>query len=152
MKRASRYLAGAIAAAAALVLAAGAAQSAENGVKSLQEALAQINLEQQALFQQFQMIEQLRRMNLEVVPSRGSSGAPELYDDVVAAKKEQADREEGYRRELRELFQRYRDLERQKQPIMDSLRQARQAAPPAPAPKGGSDQETRDDSRREQRP
>jgi hypothetical protein len=46
---------------------------------------------------------------------------------MTATRRAQADREEAYARESRELYQRHRDLEREKQPIIESLRRLRQA-------------------------
>lgn len=116
-------------AALTVVLSMDAAPAAENDVKALQEALNLINQEQQAVYQQFQMIQQLRRANAEPMLPPVGGGVPGNYDDVVAAKKGQAEREEAYARELQELYRRHRDLERERQPIMESLRRLRQEAP-----------------------
>lgn len=108
------------------------ALAAGEDVKALQEALALINQEQQAVFQQFQMIQQLRRANAEPVLPPVGGGPPGNYDEVAAAKKTQAEREESYARELQELYQRHRELEQEKRPIMETLRRLRQDVPRAP--------------------
>jgi hypothetical protein len=56
------------------------------------------------------------------------------YDDMTATRRTQAEREEAYLRELQDLYQRHRELEQQKQPILDNLR--RLYPPPPGAPKG----------------
>lgn len=122
-------IARAMAALTVIVLGLGTTQAAENDVKALHEALTLINQEQQAVFQQFQMIQQLRRANAEPVLPPVGGGPPGNYDDVVAAKKGQAEREEAYARELQELYRRHRDLEQEKRPLMEGLRRLRQEAP-----------------------
>jgi hypothetical protein len=109
-----------------MLLGANAAWPAEDE-KALQAALTLLNQEQQAIFQQFQMIQQLRRSNAEPVLPAIGGGPPGNYDDMTATRRAQADREEAYARESRELYQRHRDLEREKQPIIESLRRLRQA-------------------------
>ena len=103
-------------------------------VRALRESLTLINQEQQAIFQQFQMIQQLRRANAESAVPPVGGGPPGSYEDMAATRRTQAEREEAYLRELQELYQRHRDLEQQKQPILDNLR--RLYPPPPGAPKG----------------
>lgn len=116
----------------AVALYAGGAGAAAEEVKALQEQLSLITQEQQAVFQQFQMIQQLRRSNAEPVLPPIGGGPPGNYDDMVASKRAQAERDEAYARELRELYQRHQDLEREKQPILRRLRQLRESAQRAP--------------------
>lgn len=122
-----------LAAVAAVLFGAHPVGAASEDAKALQEALSNINQEQQAVYQQFQMIQQLRRSNAEpVIPPIGG-GPPGSYDDMVASKRAQMDRDEAYERELRELYQRHQDLEREKQPILERLRQLRETPARAPA-------------------
>ena len=44
---------------------------------------------------------------------------------MVASKRAQAEREEAYAKELRDLYQRHRDIEREKQPIIERMRNLR---------------------------
>ena len=113
---------------------AGRAQAADEAVRALQQSLSLINQEQQAIFQQFEMIQQLRRANAEAATPPIGGGPPGNYDDMAATKRTQAEREEAYVRELQDLYQRHRDLEQQKQPILDNLR--RRYPPPPGAPGG----------------
>lgn len=120
---------------ALLLLIPGAVFAADEDLKALQEQLSLITQEQQAVFQQFQMIQQLRRSNAEPpIPPIGG-GPPGNYDDMVASKRAQAERDEAYARELRELYQRHQDLERDKEPILQRLRQLRESRS---RPSGGS--------------
>ena len=114
---------------AAGMLAAGMAGAAGEDARALQEALSLISQEQQALFQQFQMIQQLRRSNAEPVLPPVGGGPPGNYDDMVAYRRSQMERDEAYARDLRELYQRHQDLEREKQPILAKLRELRQSPP-----------------------
>ncbi|HET9663675.1 MAG TPA: hypothetical protein VFP00_05545 [Burkholderiales bacterium] len=116
---------------AALLFGWNAAHAASEEVKSLQDALSVLNQEQQAIYQQFQMIQQLRRSNAEPVAPAIGGGAPGNYDEMIATKRAQSEREEAYARELRDLYQRHRDIEREKQPIIENLRRLREKAPPA---------------------
>ena len=113
---------------------AGRAQGTDEAVRALQQSLSLINQEQQAIFQQFEMIQQLRRANAEAATPPIGGGPPGNYDDMAATKRTQAEREEAYVRELQDLYQRHRDLEQQKQPILDNLR--RRYPPPPGAPGG----------------
>ena len=115
-----------------LLTLTGAARAAGDDLKSLQDTLNMLNQEQQAVYQQFQMIQQLRRSNSEPLMPQIGGGPPGNYDEMVASKRAQAEREDAYARELRDLYQRHRDLEREKQPIVERIRQIR-ANPPRPA-------------------
>lgn len=115
-----------------LLLVSTGAAAANEELRSLQEQLALINQQQQALYQQFQMIQQLRRSNVEPGLPQIGGGPPGNYEEMVASKRAQAERDEAYARELRELYQRHQDLEREKQPIIQRLRQLREPAPRAP--------------------
>jgi hypothetical protein len=132
---------------AAILLGIGGAGAAGDDAKVLQEALSIINQEQQAVYQQFQMIQQLRRSNAEPVLPPIGGGPPGNYDDMVASRRAQVERDEAYARELRELYQRHQELERKKQPILEGLRGLRDekarapspsAAPPPPPPPAGA--------------
>jgi hypothetical protein len=112
---------------ALLLLSGSGSIFAADDLKALQEQLALINQEQQAVYQQFQMIQQLRRSNAEPVLPPIGGGQPGNYDDMVASKRAQAERDEAYARELRELYQRHQDLEREKQPILQRLRELRES-------------------------
>ncbi|MGQ0751369.1 MAG: hypothetical protein ACT4PS_12605 [Betaproteobacteria bacterium] len=113
---------------AVLCLGSSTVHPAGEDLKSLQDTLNVLNQEQQAVYQQFQMIQQLRRSNAEPVTPPIGGGPPGNYDEMVASKRAQAERDEAYARELRELYLRHRDIEREKQPLVQRLRQLRESA------------------------
>jgi hypothetical protein len=66
------WIAKAVVAFIIVLLGSSGAQAAGEDIQALQEALALLNQDQQAVFQQFQMVQQLRRANAEpVLPSIG---------------------------------------------------------------------------------
>lgn len=117
---------------AAVLLCASFARAAGDDLKSLQDALGLLNQEQQAVYQQFQMIQQLRRSNVEPVLPPIGGGPPGNYDDMVANKRAQTEREENYAREMRDLYQRHRDIEREKQTIIQQIQRLRKNGARAP--------------------
>lgn len=116
----------------ALLSTAPGAGAAEDEAKALQERLSILNQEQQAVYQQFQMIQQLRRANAEPLTPPIGGGPPGNYDDMVANRQAQRERDEDYARELRQLYQQHQDLEQQKRPLFERLRALREekASPP----------------------
>ena len=117
---------------AVVVLGLSRAAAAADDLKSLQDALNIVNQEQQAIFQQFQMIQELRRRDAEAArpPAIGQPGPPGNYEDVIAARKAHAERDEHYARQLDDLYARHRDLDRQRRAIMESMQRLRQASRP----------------------
>jgi hypothetical protein len=117
-----------------IVLGFSRAEAAADDLKGLQDALNIVNQEQQAVYQQFQMIQELRRRDAEAArpPAVGHRvGPPGNYEDVVAAQKAQAERDERYSRQLGELYSRHRDLDRERRSIMESMQKLREAPRPA---------------------
>ncbi len=92
---------------------------------------AQLNLlqqEQQSTYQQFQMIQELRRSEIEaqypqVIQNspQYEMGSPPNYDDVVRQKNEREYRIKQYTEDLNRMYGRYRELEDQKRAILDRL-------------------------------
>lgn len=117
---------------AILFLCASVAHAAGDDLKSLQDALNMLNQEQQAVYQQFQMIQQLRRSNVEPTAPSIGGGPPGNYEEMISNKRAQAEREEAYAREMRDLYQRHRDIEREKQPLIHQIQRLRQTGPRAP--------------------
>ena len=121
-----------VATCAVIVFGLSGMAAAADELKSLQDALNIVNQEQQAIFQQFQMIQELRRRDAEAArPSAiGQLGSPGNYEDVIAARKAHAERDEHYARQLDDLYARHRDLDRQRRAIMESMQRLRQASRP----------------------
>ena len=100
-------------------------------IKGVELALNRIQLEQQSVHQQFQMIQEMRRTELEQIQQSALVYTPEPtppnYDDMVREKQAREARLQGYQYELDRLYARYRELEEQKRPLLDELAQL---APP----------------------
>ena len=118
---------------------------AQSQAAQLREAIAVLNAEQQAIYQQFQMVQTLRQQSVpyEQAPP---SGPPQNYDDVMAQRRASEEQMKRYQGDMDALYQRYRELEEQKQPLLLQLRQlALEPAPTTPpaaasrAPSGRTD-------------
>jgi chromosome segregation ATPase len=94
-------------------------------IKRLEVALNRIQAEQQSVYHQFQMVQELRRS--EIVQYQQSiqvytpPATPPSYDDVVREKEERYARMRQYDDEVERLYDRYRELEEQKRPLLERL-------------------------------
>jgi hypothetical protein len=92
-----------------------AAAQGEDELKSLHAAMALLNQEQQAVFQQFQMLQELRRSNSEAFFA-GSLRSPRYatevpnYADVVQYQKDVARRGEELADEAARLYAQYAEI------------------------------------------
>ncbi len=109
------------------------AAAAETEAQALRAALATLTSEQQALYQQFQMVQALRlnEQRLMFDAYGPSTGPPRNYDDIVREQQAAADRANAYQADMDDLYERYRELELQKQPLLQRLREL-SLGPPAP--------------------
>jgi hypothetical protein len=91
-----------------------------------ERALEAIRLEQQAIFQQFQMIQALQQQEMQ----SAISGQPPLYvpqgqlpnyDELQRAKEQQQDRLNSYSGQLEELYERYRQLGEQSAELVQQM-------------------------------
>jgi cytochrome c556 len=113
----------------ALALLASGAAAADADVdaemKRIQAALSQIQAEQQTVYQQFQMVQELRRQEVQRIEQslqvNQPTAQPRNYDDVVSQQAEHLDRSRQYADEANRLYERYRALEEQKKPLLDRL-------------------------------
>jgi len=93
----------------------------------LQTRLNVINQVQQSLYQQFQMLQELRRNEImgtypQVLPGGGLSNLPPIsYDDTVRMQRERQERLQKYERDLDELYAQYAELDEQKKAVLDEL-------------------------------
>ena len=107
-----------------LSFAASADDSAE--LQNLYDALNMLNQQQQAIYQQFQMVQELRR-NGSASLSYGMSMHPQLlgqianYDEVVAAQKSAVQREESLYQQSDRLLTRYNEIEDMKKPLQSKI-------------------------------
>ena len=111
-----------------LALAAAPAWPAENvqqQMRRVETALARIAQEQQAIYQQFNMVQELRRNDerqlLPPLQSYSAPTSPPNYDDVKRQEEARAQRVRDLQIELDRLYARYRDLEEQKRPLLETL-------------------------------
>jgi hypothetical protein len=98
-------------------------------VRRLQGELAQIQQEQQSVYQNFQMTQDLRVLEMQdphpgaVDPSnRGFERPPQNYDDMVRAGRERDDRLQKDSDELKRLYSRFLELEEMKTTLRDRIR------------------------------
>jgi hypothetical protein len=94
-------------------------------IRRIELALNRIQQEQRAVYQQFQMMQEMRRSELE--ENYQSSfvytppATPPNYDEQVRTRQAREARLQGYTNELDRLYARYRELEEQKRPLLDEL-------------------------------
>ena len=106
---------------------ADAATEAEIG--RLQMQLDQLQHLQQSVYQQFQMIQELRRTEIDAQypqviqnsPDYAIGNSPPNYDDVVRQRAERDNRIKRYTDDLNRLYAQYQDLEVQKRSLVDRL-------------------------------
>ena len=109
----------------ALLAAPGwAADEVTEAIRRVEGALARISQEQQSVYQQFQMVQEMRRTlqaQMQPLQSYTPPATPPNYDDVKREEEERAQRIKDYQYELDRLYARYRELEEQKKPLLDEL-------------------------------
>lgn len=117
------------------------AQPPDDRLARLEAAYNRIQLEQQSVFQQFQMAQELRRNELqEAQPPaaisrypQGTGGSQVLdYDENVRRQQARQERLLRYEQEISRAYRRYLELGDQKKALLDQI-QALQ--PPQPAPR-----------------
>lgn len=104
---------------------AGSRTEVDAQIQRIQLALKAIQSEQQSVYQQFQMVQEMQRADMQQTYQSGLSytppPTPPNYDDVVREQQERQERIRGYGNELERLYGRYRELEEQKRPLLDEL-------------------------------
>lgn len=108
-----------------MLLSINAAADQDGELQRLHAALNMLNQEQLAIYQQFQMVQELRRSNypqpysamLLPVPS----GKIANYDDLVAAQNEAIRRNEALSRKASQLVTRYGEIEEAKKPLQQQI-------------------------------
>jgi hypothetical protein len=117
-----------------LVVRADAEVDAE--IRQLQASIAALQQEQQSLYQQFQMTQELRRTETQDLNPGVIQNSPVYdiyspatsYEDQERAKRERLDRIQKYTQDLNSMYARYRALEDQKTALrarIDELMQPR---------------------------
>jgi predicted nucleic acid-binding Zn-ribbon protein len=101
-----------------------AADDIDREVRRIEAALTRISQEQQSVYQQFQMVQEMRRSEERQMPPLQSytpPATPPNYDDVKREEETRAERIKEYQYELDRLYARYRELEEQKKPLLEEL-------------------------------
>ena len=102
--------------------AAAADKDAE--LQNLYNTLNMLNQQQQAIYQQFQMVQELRRGSL---PLYGAPmlpqfmGPPANYDEVIAAQKSAIRRNEDLSQQADQLLDKYNEIEEMKKPLQQKI-------------------------------
>jgi len=102
--------------------------AAEAEIRRLESQLNLLQQEQQSVYQQFQMIQELRRTELQaqypqVIQNspQYEMGSPPNYEDVARQKAEREYRIKQYTEELNTLYARYREIEDEKRALLEQL-------------------------------
>jgi hypothetical protein len=93
-------------------------------LKRLEAALGAIRQEQQAVYQQFQMINTLTQQTQQqqnTPPGQTSPGQFPNYDDMVREREQQQYRLKDYSYELQRLYDRYRELGERSAALIDQI-------------------------------
>lgn len=96
-------------------------------IRQLEKALARIQQESQSAYQQFLMIQELRRNEMSEAPVTAQPNPPSKsipipkYEELIQLKQEKQDRIEKYTVDLDRLHARYRELEDEKQAIFEQI-------------------------------
>ena len=110
-----------------LLLLSTAAMAADDTeeLQRLRNALGVLNQEQQAVYQQFQMVQELRRANVQAVYSGQFPLQPMMevpnYTDVVAAQNKAVRRGEDLAAQADQLYAQYADIETRKKPLLQRI-------------------------------
>jgi len=99
-------------------------------ITQLEMALNHVSQEQQSVYQQFQMLQELRRNEMQdanMLVTQGMGGVKDMppisYDDSIQLQRERKERFQQQSRDLDRLYARYAELGEQKKVILDQLRE-----------------------------
>jgi hypothetical protein len=104
-----------------------AAAAEPDAAKRIRDELALMQQEQQAVFQQFQMVRELRNELLAPPPVQpplsgyASGQAMPNYDDQVAAQRHRDERLADYGQEMERLYARYQELDARRKALVEEL-------------------------------
>jgi hypothetical protein len=112
-----------------------AQSSVDAEMRQLQAQVDAIQQEQQSVYQQFHMVQELRRDEIQAAnptviensPIYSRDNPPPNYDDLVRAKQARDERIRQYTTDVNALYARYQELEQQKQQLLARLRALAQA-------------------------
>ena len=101
--------------------------AADNGteLEKLYSALNMLNQQQQAVYQQFQMVQEVRRSSVPMLYGRPmpfqANGQIANYDAVVEAHERAIEREESLYQQADQLLAKYNEIEEMKKPIQSKI-------------------------------
>jgi hypothetical protein len=128
-----RHLFLAVAVLIALSPALGVADSkVETEIKQLETALNRLNQAQQSVYQQFQMVQELRRSEVArseegSPPTYGIAAPPVSYEELQKQRQQREERLKDLTDELDRLYANYQALEEKKRPLLDRLNELTQS-------------------------
>lgn len=100
---------------------------ADAELRQLDAALNRIQQAQQGVYQQFQMVQELRRADLArpdpFAPQSnvGIAPPPQDYNELQRQREQRENRINGLTNELERLYARYQELEEQKRPLLERM-------------------------------
>jgi hypothetical protein len=98
------------------------AEGTEQQVRYIEAAIGRINQEQQSLYQQFNMVQELRRNDERQLGLPGYTVPPSTnYDEARRQEAARTQRLREHQYELDRLYARYRELEDQKRDLLQTL-------------------------------
>ena len=110
------------------VLADAEKSAEQTQLKQLETALERVHQESQSVYQQFLMVQELRRndasepsMNVPLPSTPGQSIPVPNYNDLMKQKQARQARIEKYTTDLDRLYARYQELENEKQQILEQM-------------------------------
>jgi hypothetical protein len=114
----------AILAAASVTRAAGPEADAE--LKRIEAILNRLQQAQQSAYQQFQMVQELRRAELArpdpgALPATGVAAPPGNYEDLQRQRAQREQRLKDLQAETERLYARYQALEEEKRPLLERM-------------------------------
>lgn len=127
----------------ALLLPLSFAAAADNGteLERLSSALNMLNQQQQAVYQHFQMVQEVRRGSARPLYGMPAPSPPDgqiaNYDAVVAAQREAIQRREALSRQADALLAKYNEIEALKEPLQARIYELTLA--PGPSDRLGGD-------------
>lgn len=103
----------------------------DNELKRLQSILTTLNQELEATYRQFQMVQEARRASAQQEISSGPRPGLDNrnYDDIIAAQTEARDRGKELSREMNQLLTKAKEIEAQKQPLLQRVYELVRATP-----------------------
>ncbi|MEF8718658.1 MAG: hypothetical protein V5B44_13380 [Candidatus Accumulibacter necessarius] len=117
----------------AAAVAAASDADRDDQLRRLEGAVSRLQQEQQSAYQQFGMVQELRRSLIQQttplpLPAvSGIDGDVPDYDEQVRQRKQLEEQLRRYSVELDRLYARYRELEEQKRPLLDRISELSQS-------------------------